>query len=120
MDEKTMRGMWEAARRWLMIWAGAGFVGRVEGGKILFDPAIEQKFPDFKMVLGGLRPEIFGLIRDGNRAIPPDPARQRAYIEHLEAILADERKRLAHAEKCVRDSNKAICDLEIELAEARK
>lgn len=87
---------WRAAKNWLTVWKGAGFVPRLgDDGKLLFTASWVAAFPDGPATVNLLREYMVALIRDGNAAVEDDhrlrhrPERLYAnYLETNDAALA--------------------------------
>jgi hypothetical protein len=80
---------WRAAKNWLTVWKGAGFVPRLgDDGKLLFTSSWVAAFPDGPATVNLLREYMVALIRDGNAAVEDDHRLrhrpERLYANYLE------------------------------------
>lgn len=107
--------LWRSAKRWLVVWASAGFVPKEKDGKFVMPAGWVQKFPDGPLLVDALRAEMTALIRDGNKAVLADPRLNVAYPDHLRARLAVEITRRKHADWCAAQANAEIAKLRAEL-----
>jgi hypothetical protein len=96
-DAVVAKAQWMAAKHWLGVWAGAGFVARLEGEQIMMPKKWAEKFPDGPLVLGMVRAEAVMILQkvDANR----DPRLAVAYYRpeferHLGNRIADTYRRL--------------------------
>lgn len=96
-DAVVAKAQWMAAKHWLRIWAGAGFVARLEGEQIMMPKKWAETFPDGPLVLGMVRAEAVMILQkvDANR----DPRLAVAYYRpeferHLGNRIATTYRRL--------------------------
>lgn len=114
------KARWTAAKKWLLVWASAGYTARCENGKLFLSAAWKEKFPDGPLIVEMLRSEICSLLAEGNAAVLKDPRLQVAYPDYLASRILVEENRLKHAERCVRKSKEELDGLRKDQQEAAK
>jgi hypothetical protein len=115
-DAALSSALWRAAKNWLVVWAGAGFVPTIKDGKFMMPKKWLETFPDGPHLLEAMRAEFTALVKDGNKAILADPRLDVAYPDFLQRRHDDEELRLWHARRCVARAQETLATIEAQQA----
>jgi hypothetical protein len=115
-DAALSSALWRAAKTWLVVWAGAGFVPTIRDGKFMMPKKWLESFPDGPHLLEAMRAEFTALVKDGNKAILADPRLDVAYPDFLQRRHDDEELRLLHAKRCVAWAQENLATIEAQQA----